>query len=71
VIVSHDTYMLVCALLTGLVAAYWIVIDTVRLRAAMREDRADAVTRDKLFGSSLGIVVGIIGVVGVLKYYYF
>ncbi|HVK77828.1 MAG TPA: hypothetical protein VM734_31195 [Kofleriaceae bacterium] len=70
-IVSHDTYMLVCALLTGLVAAYWIVIDTVRLRAAMREDRADAVTRDKLFGSSLGIVVGIIGVVGVLKYYYF
>ena len=70
-ITSRETYMLVCALLTGLLAAYWIVVDVIRLRAALREDGGDAIVRDRRFGASLGIVIGLIGVFGVLKYYYF
>lgn len=69
-LVSHSHYMLFCVLVTGLVAAYWIVVDTVRLRRALREDRKDRVVRDKIFGSIVGIVVGLIGVFGSLNYYY-
>lgn len=67
---SHANYMLFCCLLTGLAAAYWIVIDSVRLRRALREDRSDPVVRDKIFGSTIGLVIGAIGVFGSLNYYY-
>jgi hypothetical protein len=67
---SHSTYMLVCALLTGVVAAYWIVIDSVRLARALRDDRRQPEVRDRFFGSMIGLVVGAIGVFGALNYYY-
>jgi hypothetical protein len=70
VIVAQETYLLICALLTAVVAAYWICVDTYRLRVALRQDRSLPVTRDKLFGSTIGILVGIAGVFGILKYYY-
>jgi hypothetical protein len=50
-------------------ALYWIVIDGLRLRAALRGDRAAVVTRDKVFGSVVGITVALVGIAGVLKYY--
>lgn len=69
-LVSHETYMLVCALLTGGVAGYWFVVDSIRLRRALREDRTDLVVRDRVFGSVLGILIGALGVFGSLNYYY-
>jgi hypothetical protein len=71
-IVSYDGQMLFGALLTGGVAAYWIAIDSVRLRRAVvayKKDRADLSVRDRVFGSVLGIMVGIVGVVGSAAYY--
>ncbi len=69
-IVAHDTYLLICALLTGVVGAYWMLVDSYRLRLALREDRAAPLTRDKLFGSTIGILIGLGGMLGVLKHYY-
>jgi hypothetical protein len=72
-IVSYDGQMLFGALLTGGVAAYWIAIDSVRLRRAVgayRKDRGDLGLRDRVFGSITGILVGIVGVFGTLDYYY-
>jgi hypothetical protein len=72
-IVSYEGQMLFGALLTGGVAAYWIAIDSVRLRralVALRKDRTDRSVRDRVFGSALGILVGIVGVVGSTGYYY-
>lgn len=71
-LVSHDGQMLFAALLTGGVAAYWIAIDSVRLRRALvayKQDR-DPSVRDRVFGSVLGILVGFVGVYGSLAYYY-
>jgi len=71
VILSHDNYILFVSLMTGLVAAYWVVVDSYRLYAAWRDpDDHPAVRRDRLFGSSLGIVIGVMGVAGVLAYHY-
>lgn len=71
-IVSYDGQMLFGALITGVVAAYWIAIDSVRLRRALvayAQDK-DLTVRDRVFGSAIGILVGIVGVAGSLAYYY-
>jgi len=72
-IVSYDGQMLFGALLTGGVAAYWIAIDSVRLRRAFvayQKDRGDLSVRDRVFGSTLGILVGAVGLFGALDYYF-
>jgi amino acid permease len=68
-IVSHTVYDWFLSGLTGLVAAYWIGIDSYRLRKALRMAPRDAAVRDRIFGSSLGIVVGIVGVAGVVMHH--
>jgi uncharacterized membrane protein YfcA len=68
VIVSHEHYMWFVVLMTGLVAAYWVLIDSIRLRRALRGDRADLAVRDRIFGSAIGLIVGGIGVGGSVQY---
>ncbi len=67
-IVDHQHYLWFVVLMTGLVAAYWILIDGIRLGRALRGDRTDLAVRDRIFGSVIGLVVGVIGVAGVLHY---
>lgn len=64
-ILSAQHYDWFLSAATGLVAAYWIAIDSYRLRKAFQLSPRDAAARDRIFGSSLGIVVGAIGVLGV------
>lgn len=68
-IVAQDTYLLVCAVMVVVTAIYWLFVDSLRLRAALREDRSLPVTRDKIFGSTIGILVALVGMFGILKYY--
>ncbi|HUQ06498.1 MAG TPA: hypothetical protein VM261_28540 [Kofleriaceae bacterium] len=71
-IVSYDGQMLFATLITGVVAAYWVAIDTVRLRralAAYRQNRGDLSLRDRVFGSVMGLLVGAVGVAGSVAYY--
>jgi uncharacterized protein YqgC (DUF456 family) len=68
VIVSHEHYLWFCVLAVAIVAAAWIVVDVVRLRRALVADRRRGAVRDQIFGSVLGIIVGIVGVVGVVLY---
>ncbi len=72
-LVSHDGQMLFAALMTGGVAGYWAAIDSVRLRRAVvayRKDTGDRALRDRVFGSAMGIVIGLTGVFGSLNYYF-
>jgi hypothetical protein len=68
VIVAHSIYVLIVTLLVGGVAASWVVVDIIRLRRALRENRRDPLVRDRIFGSIIGIVVGLFGVVGTVRY---
>ncbi len=72
-IVSHDGQMLFATLITGVVAAYWVAIDSVRLRRALvdyKKDRGDLGVRDRVFGSVMGLLVGAVGVAGSVAYYF-
>lgn len=65
-IVSTTVFEWFMSSVTGGVAAYWIGIDSYRLRKALREDRRELAVRDRIFGSSMGILIGFVGVAGVL-----
>jgi hypothetical protein len=65
-LLSHEHFDWFLSAVTGVVAAYWIGIDSYRLWKALRMDRKDLAVRDRIFGSMLGILVGITGVVGVI-----
>ena len=55
-------------LLTGVVATLWFFYDTTNLIRARKLDRKDAVVRDKHFGYVMGILIGLVGVYGTLRY---
>jgi hypothetical protein len=63
--VTAAQYEFFLSAITGGAAVYWIGIDSYRLRKALADDRTDAGVRDRIFGSMVGIVVGVVGVVGV------
>jgi len=68
VILPEDIYRwLTTALIAGL-ALGWGVVDTVRLRAALRDDRSDPVVRDRIFGSLIGLAIAVLGVIVVVRY---
>lgn len=64
-ILSAQHFVWLCLAVTGIVAAVWIGVDVARLRRALADDRSSGFVRDRIFGSLLGIVVGIVGLVGV------
>jgi small-conductance mechanosensitive channel len=53
----------------GLVAAAWLVYDAINLVRLRGSDRADPAVRDKHFGYVVGMVIGVIGLVGVLRFH--
>ncbi len=63
-LVSHETFRWFVTIVTGGAASYWLVIDSLRLRKALAGDRAKGAVRDQIFGSFVGLTIGIIGVVG-------
>ena len=64
---SQFTWFL--TILTGGLAGAWFIYDTINLIRTRNYDRGDAVVRDKHFGYVIGIVIGIIGVVGCLRFH--
>ena len=67
--VSHATYIWFVTLMTGGVAGAWMIVDSVRLRRALRADPADPAFRDRIFGSVIGLLVSLVGLVGVVAYH--
>jgi ABC-type nickel/cobalt efflux system permease component RcnA len=55
--------------LTGVLATAWLIYDTRNLIVTRNADRTDAVVRDKHFGYVIGILIGIVGVLGCLRFH--
>jgi hypothetical protein len=68
-LVSHTVFVWFMTLFTGIVAATWFVYDGLKLYWLRNADKNDPTVHDKRFGYSIGMLVGLIGVLGVLKYH--
>ena len=63
--VAFDWFL---TLAVGVVAGIWVLYDIRNLVKLRGADRADAVVRDKQFGYVIGMIIGVIGVLGCLKF---
>lgn len=68
-ILSPEAFKWFLTILTGGLAGIWFFYDLRNLIVTRKLDRSDGVVRDKHFGYVMGIVIGIIGVVGCLKFH--
>ena len=66
-LVSDEAFKWALTAITGIVAGGWAIYDTIRL---IRQPKPDsAVTRDRRFGYFAGIAVGVVGVIGCLRFH--
>jgi len=68
-LVSNTVFVWFMSLFTGLVAGTWFIYDALKLYWLRGADGRDPTVHDKRFGYSMGVLIGAIGVLGVLKYH--
>ena len=68
-LVSETVFVWFLSLLTGLVAGAWFFYDGLKLFWLRHADKTQPMVHDKRFGYSVGVLIGLIGVIGVLKYH--
>jgi hypothetical protein len=56
------------SLLTGGLAVTWTIHDIVFIARLRGADRRDPLVADQLFGYVVGIVIGVVGIVGTLRF---
>ncbi len=68
-LVSPTVFAWIVTGLTGGVAGAWFVYDSINLIRARRADGGDPLVRDRRFGYMVGLVIGIGGVLGCLRFH--
>lgn len=68
-IVSHDVFIVFITLILVASSVGWAVRDVLFLRRVRREEPDPVVRRDKIFGALMGMSIGLLGIVGVLRYH--
>ena len=68
-IVSQHVFIWFCTIMTAGVAGTWCFVELFRLRTVLRADLSRRTVRDRLFGSLIGLAVGVIGVLGMVRYH--
>ena len=68
-LMSATAFKWFLTILTGGLAGAWFVYDSINLIRTRNLDRSDAVVRDRHFGYVIGIIIGVIGVLGCLKFH--
>jgi len=68
-ILSDHAFHWFLMIVTGGVAAVWFVYDLSSLYRSRTADRGDPDVRDRRFGYVVGMLIGLIGVIGVLRFH--
>jgi len=68
-LVSPETFRWILTALVGGVAGAWAIYDTFNLFRLRDADKRDPLVRDKLFGYLVGITIGVLGVIGCLRFH--
>jgi hypothetical protein len=68
-LVDATTFKWILTILTGALAGVWVLYDIRNLVVTRKLDRSDPVVRDRHFGYVMGIVIGVVGVIGCLKFH--
>jgi len=56
-------------LITGVIAGTWFLYDALKLWRLRNADKTDPTVRDKIFGYSMGVLIGGTGVTGCLLFH--
>jgi hypothetical protein len=67
-LVSPEVFGWIITVLTVGLALPWIAVDTIRLRRALADDVSRGPVRDQIFGSIIGLAMGVIGLAGTVIY---
>ena len=67
-LVSSDLFRLLLSVITGGVGGAWAIHDILFLARLRGANRRDPLVGDQRFGYAMGIIIGMIGVVGTLRY---
>ncbi|MDX2090123.1 MAG: hypothetical protein SFX73_19855 [Kofleriaceae bacterium] len=67
-LVSSEVFRGFLSVMTAGVAGLWGTIDVIRFIRLRDADSRDPIVRDKRFGYVIGALVGVIGVVGTLRF---
>jgi hypothetical protein len=68
-LVSETVFVWCVTILTGGVAGAWFVYDIINLIRVRHADSRDPLIRDRRFGYAMGIVIGLGGVLGCLRFH--
>src|SRR5262249_5948271 len=68
-LVSQTGFEWFVTAVTGGVAGAWLVYDAISLYRVRRADGRDPLVRARRFGYLMGIVIGIVGIVGCLRFH--
>jgi hypothetical protein len=55
--------------LTGGLAGSWLIYDVINLIRIRNANKRDPLVRDKLFGYVMGIAIGVVGILGCLRFH--
>jgi hypothetical protein len=61
-------FRLALSAITGGVAVAWLIHDLVLMARLSGADRRDPLVADRRFGYAIGIVIGLVGIVGTLRF---
>ena len=78
-LIPDNVFKFFCSAMTGGLAGWWFFMDAFRMRShlrALKTAKASAGTdasslallHDQIFGSTIGMIIGAIGVLGVIMY---
>ena len=68
-VMSDDAFRWFVTILTGGLAGTWLVYDTINLLRSRRADGSDPLVRDKRFGYVMGMLIGVVGIIGCLRFH--